>query len=774
MPMVDGDWSVDRATGNIRYIGFDHSPTTTVAAGAFVTGDYYQIRSVGTTDFTLVGAANNNVGTRFEATGAGTGTGVATQASSYATVIQFHRWLQALADDPEFAGDDELDIIDKDPSARSTDNIITLTNGFNVTATEIEHLYDGSVTQGSGPTEERWDGIVNFGNKSVHIQVHQNGAILTDDYWNYGWQAGSHSGGTSATVLTDTTASFTTDEWVGYTIINVTDGSRGIITANTSTTITVDELYGGTSNDFVAADVYNIAVPLNGDSGAGISHRFMIKVREDGVDIGRRRLLGTSRRYGNTFSEFSINGANPGNNVLALSDSADLNNTTAPSVIDAIADITNTEGLRLIDISGDGSTEEYYSQWDLGAQSKNTFYEYMKWLSADSNPNGTNLQGESGELHRGVTHSVPYDAENGAPTTATNDKHVFGTYINHGAVTGGPFTVGEAVHEDTATPVWKGRVLAVDTVNTSLIVDVESGTVGTESFTGQTSGAQATVSVAPTGVEIQNAAGELKVLAFDDDGTSGNFYGQLTKGVAPLDNTRVYDATDHTDSYDLSANATERPVSAPFVGVSTGSALIGAYGLGVNADDAAAADTYFDLQNTPVNPPNNVTFTVSGFETGDYVLCTENNASDINFTQMALNATLSGATVTSVPINPAPGVPTDTPTTAGTKGSIRIERNNGLYSLHRYTAFDAGADTFTIPSTDFSTNNATSGNNVFIGYLDYVATGSSDTFSYVYSSDRSHFVRVRDGGVTPIKTAEGTGSMTSTGGTASVNRIDDT
>ena len=774
MPMVDGDWSVDRATGNIRYIGFDHSPTTTVNAGSFVTGDYYQIRSVGTTDFTLVGAPDNNVGTRFEATGAGTGTGVATQAASYATVIQFHRWLQALADDPEFAGDDELDIISQDPSSRSTDNIITLTNGFNVTATEIEHLYDGSITQGAGTTEERWDGIVNFGNANVHIQVIQNGAILTDDYWNYGWQAGSHSGGTSTTVLTDTTAEWTPDEWIGYTIINVTDGSRGIITDNTATTITVAELYGGTSNDFVAADVYNIAVPINGDSGAGISHRFMIKVRDFGVDIARRRLLGTARRYGNTFSEFSINGSSPGNNVLALSDSSDLNNTTSAATIDAIADITNTEGFRLIDISGDGTNEEYYSQWDLGAQSKNTFYEYLKWRSADSNPDGTNLQGESGELHRGVTHSVPYDAENGAPATTTNDKHVYGTYINHGAVTGGPFTVGEAVHEDTATPVWKGRVLGVDTVNTSLIVDIEFGTVGaTEAFTGQSSGAQATTTAAPTGVEIQNAAGELKVLAFDDQGTTGFFYGQLTKGVAPLNNTRLYDATDHTDSYDLSANATERPVSTPFVGVSTGSALIGAYGLGINADDAAAADTFFDLQNNPVNPPNNVTFTVSGFISGDYVLVAEDNANDINFTQMALNATLSATNVTSVPINPAPGVPSDTPTTAGTKGSIRIERNNGLYSLHRYTAFDTAADTFTIPSTDFSSNNATSGNNVFIGYLDYVAGGTSDTFSYVYSADRTHFVRVRDGGATPIKTAETTGDMTSTGGTASVNRIDD-
>jgi hypothetical protein len=741
-----------------------------------VTGDYYQIRSVGTTDFTLVGAANNNVGTRFEATGAGTGTGVATQAASYATVIQFHRWLQALADDPEFSGDDELDIVSRDPSARSTDNIISLSDytalggvKFNITATEIEHLYDGSITQGTGPTEERWDGIVNFGSQDAHIQITQDGSIIADDYWNYGWQAGAQTG-TSATTMTDATQSWTTDEWVGYTVINVTDGSRGIITGNTATTITVDELYGGTDDSWDASDVYNIAVPINGDSAAGISHRFMIKVREDGVDINRRRLLGTSRRYGNTYSEFSINGSNPGNNVLALSDTADLNNTTAPSVIDAISDITNTEGLRLIDISGDGTDEEYYSEWTRGAQTINTFYEYLKWLSADSNPNGTNLQGETGELHRGPTHSFAYDLETGTPTTATNDKHVYGTLVSHGAVTGGPFTVGEAVHEDTATPVWKGRVLGVDTVNTSLVIDLEFGTIGnTESFTGQTSGAQATTDAVPA---AQKSAGEIKVLAFDDDGASGNFYVQLFKGAAPQDDQEIYDATDHTDYYTQNGVTVERPVSTPFVGASTGSALIGAYGLGLVAGDTAAADTYFDLSNNPVNPPNNVTFTVSGFISGDYVLVTEDDgAGYINFDQMALNATYSTAGVTTISVN---AIPSDTPTSAGTKGSIRIERDDGLYSLHRYTAFDTGTDDFTIPSTDFSGNNATSGNNVFIGYLDYTATGSSDSFSYVYSADRDHFVQVRDGGLTPIKTANATGTMTNTGGTAAVNRIDDT
>ena len=52
------DWTVDRDNGNIRYGGDDH-------------------------------------------TGA---------SPTYATVIQFHRWLQGLADDAVASGDDELDI----------------------------------------------------------------------------------------------------------------------------------------------------------------------------------------------------------------------------------------------------------------------------------------------------------------------------------------------------------------------------------------------------------------------------------------------------------------------------------------------------------------------------------------------------------------------------------------------------------------------------------------------------------------------------------------
>ncbi len=48
-----------------------------VTAGAFVVGTEYEIMSIGTTDFTAIGAASNTVGVEFVATGVGVGTGTA-------------------------------------------------------------------------------------------------------------------------------------------------------------------------------------------------------------------------------------------------------------------------------------------------------------------------------------------------------------------------------------------------------------------------------------------------------------------------------------------------------------------------------------------------------------------------------------------------------------------------------------------------------------------------------------------------------------------------
>ena len=69
--------------------------------------------------------------------------------------------------------------------------------------------------------------------------------------------AGAHDGANDADVLTDSGESWVTDQLVGKTINNTTDGSSGTITENTGTTITAT-LSGGTNDDWDTGDTYTI------------------------------------------------------------------------------------------------------------------------------------------------------------------------------------------------------------------------------------------------------------------------------------------------------------------------------------------------------------------------------------------------------------------------------------------------------------------------------------------------------------------------------------
>ena len=630
MPIVAGDWSVDRETGNIRYIGQDH------------------VRFGGTTP-------------------------------SYATVIEFHRWLQGLADDASYAGNDELDITDATPSERSTDNIITLVNGYNIDDNAAEHLYDGSVIQLSGNVI--YDGIVNFGNPNVLIQIIQNGAVLSDDWWN------------------------------------------------TAT--------GG----------------LNASSADGISHRFMLKVRTAGADIDLRKVIGTCRRYGFSYGEFIINATSRGNNVLALADSTDLNNDTAVGTVAGWTTITNvTQGYNAIDVNNDLTDEFFYSEWNKDTYTIKQFYERMKWLTRDGS--AETLYGLSGELFRGITHEI----------TLTTPRS-------------GTFAAFELV-------TWTG--------GTGQMLAINSPTAGTKMWI------------------------------------------QLLTGVPPTNTQTITGASAATAT--ASGTATERPVSKPFCGVSTGSALIGSYGFGVEYADLSNADLMTALDGVTYQPPNNVTFTVFGLvssedrvlvgplgyrffydgetngpftlgetltfgggataklvrlqDYGTYgemwvgpvtgTLPVDNESiagatagalvngtlvADVNLGQLNLNTTYNTAGVTSIVVSTA--IPSDTPTT----GTIRIQRNSGAYTLHTYSA--RAGSTFTIASSDFSGDPAASGNNVFISYIDKVAASSGESFTVVYSAARDLFVRVRDGGGTPIKTFETSASLGSGGGSATAIRTTD-
>jgi len=567
MAFTAADWSINRATGAIRYIGDDHG-------GA---------------------------------------------SPSYATVIEFHRALQDFADDASSAGDDELDITDENPSARSTDNIITLLGSYNIDDNASEHLYDGSIIQASGATI--YDGIVNFGN-APDIQVVQNGAVIVDDWWN---------------------------------------------------------------NDSNSA-----SLGLNSNAAGGISHRFMIKVRDGGSDVDGRRLLGLTRDYGFSYGEFQISATARGNNVLALSRATDLNNQTASGTVAAWDTSASTQGYVELDVDNNGVNEAYYIEWDKGTQTDvNDLYEKAKYITR----NGTaeTLFGLNGLLFRGVTHEITLSARTGT------------------------FSAFEAVSWSGGT----GQMLAIDSV-----------TAGTKMWI------------------------------------------QLLSGVAPT-NTQVITGVS-TATGTASGTAVTRTLettAAPGLGVSTGSALIGVYGAG--SQDLGASDSVKDLTDSIKQPPNNVTFTVGGLVASeDRVLVGPWNGSStdaegnpaIQVDQLSISGAITG-TVTSVVV--AETIPSDTPAS----GVIRVQLASGAYKRVPYTSYTAS--TFTIGSTDFSGDNAADGANVWIAYIDVLASATSANFTGVYSSNRSLVIKVRDGGASPIKEFITSGVLGSTGGSVTAIRTSD-
>lgn len=258
-------------------------------------------------------------------------------------------------------------------------------------------------------------------------------------------------------------------------------------------------------------------------------------------------------------------------------------------------------------------------------------------------------------------------------------------------------------------------------------------------------------------------AGTATLVALDDNGTTGTMWVQLLTGVPPSNAMQISGAT---ATADVNGAVTTRTVSPVFLGASTGSAIIGAFGIGVEAADLTNADKLTDLLNVLQQPPNNVTFRVFGLISGqDRVLVTNADGLAIDTDQMLLSTTLSGATETAVVVN---SIPVDTPQS----GILRIVLDDGRHRRVPFTSWTGS--TFTIGSTSFvDPDDATSGNHVYIGYIDDLADAAEENFTLVYNADRTLFIRVRDGGGTPIKTFETNATLGTGGGSTTAIRTSD-
>ena len=269
--------------------------------------------------------------------------------------------------------------------------------------------------------------------------------------------------------------------------------------------------------------------------------------------------------------------------------------------------------------------------------------------------------------------------------------------------------------------------------------------------------------------------GSGQLLAVDNTAaaSANTLWLQLLTGVPPT-NAQVLTGGTSGATATASGAATERPLSTPFCGASTGTSLVGAYGFSLEYADLAVNDRITALDGTTRAPPNNVTFTVNGILSGWRVLVgPEDGAGGLDYDQLSNTNLLNGAAVTTVTVDEA--IPANTPAT----GTIRIERTDGSYTRHPFSARSgAGPSTFTITTHDFSTNTAAIGANVFISYIDDASAGTSITYNTVQVSTQTLFVESRFGGTGPaftdsIKPARTTGTLGATGGSATISAVSD-
>ena len=639
--------------------------------------------------------------------------------SNHYTVLELHRWLQDLADDQQASSDDLIDITTLTPSDRSTDNIITLNDyssssgpTYNIDDIAAQYFYAGSITQKDG--DEIYSGLRVLG--AVNDTDTQLMVIQDNDNYQFTPTPASPFWGTQAT--------------------------------------------GG----------------YNGNVASGILMRILIKSRVNGADIDQKQIRVQARHWGDSYDFFNVT-LGQGESVAAIGTTPDAQNDTLQATVTAYTHVTNsggtandpTGGYQLIDIGDGNGDQPYYSQWTFGADTSGDglkgVYEYLKDLTGI----GTLKTNDSldGEFFLGITHEVSYDNEVSGPFSE-RERVVWGTEITYDNLTGGTFTRGDyVVFGDGAA----GRIV-YDNGSTQMTValeDISISIVNNETITEydpSTGASGVTATVDSTIVNNNKEGGEALLLALQDDGTTGKLWIQLLYGTAPVDNLPLRGITSSATA-DTNGAPTSRTVPKMFLGSYTGS-LIGAYGIGIDPNDLSASDSVQDLDGDTNYPPNNVTFTVQGLVSGqDRVLVgwREGATDDFDKNQLSLNTTLSGATETAVVTTTA--IPSDTPST----GTIRIELDSGIYKYQEYTSWTGS--TFTIASTDFTGDSATAGNNVWISYIDTLADDTSEAFTVVYNTSRTLWIRVRDGGTTPIKTFETAGTLGSGGGSATAIRTTD-
>lgn len=682
-------------------------------------------------------------------------------SGTYYTVLELHRFLSDLADDASTTSDDLIDATSPVPSDRSTDNIISLTNGYNIDDKLAEYLYDGSISQDSGNV--LYSGVVIVGSifdAQTEIDIIQNNQVVRN-FWGTGINADA-----AANIITRMLIKTRTGG-------NDIDGKRLRIQGKKlGSTYAEFSFTAGTGNSFPALFTQQ---DLNNASTAAAIAAWTSILNVEGyqqIDLnngnGPRDYYSQWDKGTQTINQLYERTKWIGASALIESSCTDtgsdftVGNGTITGQAQSFANGVNIKKI----------TKVRFFLKKTGAPTGNltvTLHTHSGTFGSSSVPTGAALAtSETFDVTRLFTSGYQeveirfLGAQQVSMSASTNYviavNYSGGDGSNYVQVRGLASSGTHAGNRSQNTGTWAATAtddLAFKVYSSPIIHGISGelfrGISHEVTYTGESGGPFVEDEILSWGTGATAGTGLL--LALDDNGTTGTFWIQLLTGVVPTGTI-----TGGTSSATATTGTvTARTVSPAFFGQSTGSSIIGAYGIGVQSADLVTADKIFDLTNTQQSPPNNQSGTVTGLVVGeDYVLVGPEDTGDLDYNQLTLNTTLSGAAETAVVVTAA--IPSDTPVT----GTIRIQLDTGVYRKVAYTSWSGS--TFTIASTNFTgANQATAPRNVMITYIDKLAASTSESFTAVYASPRSMIVRVRDGGVTPIKPFQATVSFGATG-----------
>lgn len=597
--------------------------------------------------------------------------------------LHLHRLLADLNDDSKHEGDDVMSVVKPTPSARSTDQIVSLNGTVVIDDTIAQHMFGGSVDQLAGDTQ--YSGLdiqITDSDGGTNPVVIQDDAIVTA-YWENAFMPDSIAGKVRIVRRTRTNGvnidgkrikgkllRFNDTYFEGATTLGQASTALALFSASDGNNQTAEGTVAGAPyNSIIQTEGFQL-IDYNNGNGAqpfayelGFGSANSLQAYERTKYIQRRGTAETlNGRNAQLFTGVTLDFAydaevsGPFNEDEILAWGTELPYT--PFVL--------AQQVWQVDDSGGPSFSDQTTGFNDATDANFTPFPATEEDELDYCAIGfdqrfarvvfDNLNGT-----QGVAGTVAWEYWNGAAFVAlsgvTDGTSGFTAAVADGQVL--TFTLPTDWVKNTLNGVEafyiRARVTTLYTTNPIY----DQGFVGGDAFTvgevvvsddglargrvlahdttndilivAQDSGAGAFSNTqefagltsgiaATTGTVVTNsAAGTMVLMALDDNGVDGFLFGQRTRGVAPAENQTVFGATASADT-DAATSLNTRVVNTQFIGAYTGTAYNPAnFGMAIDPTNAIAADLFTDLLGATQQPPNNQTGTVTSGEAGDYL-----------------------------------------------------------------------------------------------------------------------------------------------------------